>query len=116
MPTDIISITEFKNDATGWLERLQHQPPLVLTQNGRGRAVVQSYESWQQQRFAMALLERVMRGQLDALAGRTLPHEQVAAEVYAMIDEVAAGKAASAAGVPAVDASARAVPKRRRRG
>lgn len=42
---DIISLTEFKADAAGWIERLQHQPAVVLTQNGRGRAVVQSYEA-----------------------------------------------------------------------
>lgn len=39
---DIISLTEFKNDASGWIERLQSQPPVIITQNGRGRAVVQS--------------------------------------------------------------------------
>ena len=105
MPTDIISITEFKNDATGWLERLQHQPPLVLTQNGRGRAVVQSYESWQQQRFAMALLERVMRRQLDA---------EVA--FLSAKPATAARKAAPGAGAPAAGVPAKAVPKRRRRG
>lgn len=77
MPTDIISLTEFKNDASGWIERLQNQPPVVLTQNGRGKAVVQSYESYRQQRYAVAVLQRVIRGQADALAGRTVPHEIV---------------------------------------
>jgi prevent-host-death family protein len=86
MPTDIISLTEFKNDASGWIERLQHQPPVVLTQNGRGKAVVQSYESYQQQRYAMALLKRVIQGRADAAAGRTIPHEQVVAEMQALID------------------------------
>ena len=42
---EIISLTEFKNDASGWIERLQHQPSVILTQNGKGRAVVQSYEA-----------------------------------------------------------------------
>ena len=37
---EIISLTEFKSDASGWIERLQHQEAVVLTQNGRGRAVV----------------------------------------------------------------------------
>jgi prevent-host-death family protein len=86
MPTDIISLTEFKNDASGWIERLQNQPPGVLTQNGRGKAVVQSYESYQQQRFALALLKRVIQGQADAAAGRAIPHEQVMADVHALIN------------------------------
>ena len=37
---EIISLTEFKSDASGWIKRLQKQPPVVLTQNGRGSAVV----------------------------------------------------------------------------
>jgi prevent-host-death family protein len=107
MPTDIISLTEFKNDASGWIERLQSQPPVVLTQNGRGKAVVQSYESWQQQRFAMALLKRVIQGQTDAEAGRTIPHEQVMAEVHALIDQIERDKTAPSAKRPAKTASAR---------
>jgi prevent-host-death family protein len=96
MPTDIISLTEFKNDASGWIERLQHQPPVVLTQNGRGKAVVQSYESYQQQRLAVALLQRVIQGQADALAGRTVPHEQVMAKIKAAIDAQAAKRQSAA--------------------
>ena len=96
MPTDIISLTEFKNDASGWIERLQNQPPVVLTQNGRGKAVVQSYESYQQQRYAIALLKRVIQGQADAAAGRTIPHAQVMAEVYALIDAEAAKQKSTA--------------------
>jgi prevent-host-death family protein len=92
MANDIISLTQFKNDASGWIERLQNQPPIVLTQNGEGKAVVQSYENWQQQRFAIALLKRVVRGQVDAAAGRTVPHEQVMAEVMTLIDEAVARK------------------------
>jgi prevent-host-death family protein len=90
MPTDIISLTEFKNDASGWIERLQSQPPVVLTQNGRGKAVVQSYESYQQQRYAMALLKRVIQGQADAAAGRMVSLEQVKAKAQAVIDAAVA--------------------------
>lgn len=115
MPTDIISLTEFKNDASGWIERLQHQPPVVLTQNGRGKAVVQSYQSYQQQRYAMALLKRVIQGQADAAAGRTIPHEQVMAEVYALIDDIAADKAAAKAATRTAPRNAKGTPTARRR-
>ena len=77
MPNDIISLTEFKNDASGWLERLQSQPPVVLTQNGQGRAVVQSYESYRQTQIEMALLTRLTLAQADAAAGRTRSTEEV---------------------------------------
>ena len=77
MPNDIISLTEFKSDASGWLARLQNQPPVVLTQNGHGRAVVQSLESYRQMEFEMALLTRLAMAQADVAAGRTLSTDEV---------------------------------------
>ena len=85
MRKDIISLTDFKNEASGWIERLQNEPPIVLTQNGEGRAVVQSYESYRQTQFALALLQRAIQAQADVQAGRTIPHEQVMAEVHARL-------------------------------
>ena len=70
MPNDIISLTEFKNDASGWIERLQSQPPVVLTQNGRGRAVVLSLEASRQIELEMALMARLVAAKADLAAGR----------------------------------------------
>lgn len=50
----------------------------------------QSHRDPQQRRYAIALLDRVTQGQADAAAGRTLPHAQVMADAYALIDAVAA--------------------------
>ena len=80
MPTDIISLTEFKNDASGWIERLQNQPPVVLTQNGRGKAVVQSYESYRQTQLELALLKRLSLAQADLKTGRTKATDEVFGE------------------------------------
>ena len=77
MPTDIISLTEFKNDASGWIERLQSQPPVVLTQNGRGKAVVMSLEAYRQMQLEMALLARLTAAKGDVAAGRAKTTEQV---------------------------------------
>ena len=85
MPTDIISLTEFKNDASGWIERLQSQPPVVLTQNGRGKAVVQSYESYRQTQLELALLKRLTMAQADVAAGRTKSNEEVFAGARARL-------------------------------
>lgn len=71
MPNDIISLTEFKNDASGWIERLQSQPPVVLTQNGRGRAVVLSLEAYRQIELELALMARLVAAKDDLAAGRT---------------------------------------------
>jgi prevent-host-death family protein len=85
MPTDIISLTEFKNDASGWIERLQHQPPVVLTQNGRGKAVVQSYEGYCQTELELALLRRLAMAHADVAAGRTKSTEEVMAQARARL-------------------------------
>jgi prevent-host-death family protein len=77
MPTDIISLTEFKNDASGWIERLQSQPPVVLTQNGRGRAVVLSLDAYRQIELEMALMARLVAAKDDMAAGRSKPTGEV---------------------------------------
>ncbi len=87
MPRDIISLTEFKNDASAWLERLQSQPPVVLTQNGRGKAVVQSYESYQQTQFSLALLTRLNRALSDVQSGRAKPQDQVFEEARSRLEK-----------------------------
>ena len=77
MPTDIISLTDFKNDASGWIERLQSQAPVVLTQNGRGRAVVLSLEAYRQIEVEMALMRRLVAAKDDAASGRTRTTDEV---------------------------------------
>lgn len=82
MPTeDIISLSEFKSDAAKWIERLQHQESVVLTQNGRGRAVVQSYEAYRQTQETLAMLQIVAQGEADIHAGRITPQEKVFAHL-----------------------------------
>jgi len=77
---EIISLSEFKADASAWMERIQHQPPVILTQNGRGRAVIQSYDEYQRTQFELALLTRLNRALADLSAGKTSPHEEVVTE------------------------------------
>lgn len=86
MPNDIISLTDFKSDASGWIKRLQKQPPVVLTQNGRAAAVVQSYDSYRQTLNALAMLQVVARAEADIRTGRVIPHEQVMTQVRAGLD------------------------------
>lgn len=78
---EIISLTAFKSDASGWVKRLQNQPPVVLTQNGRGVAVVQSYDAWRQQQESLAMMKIVARGEADIREGRVTPHDEVFAEL-----------------------------------
>jgi prevent-host-death family protein len=88
VPNDIISLTEFKNDASGWAQRLQSRPPVVLTQNGKGVLVVQSLDAYQRTLDGLALAQISLRAEQDIQDGRTIPHEQVMAEVFALIDSI----------------------------
>ncbi|MGH8192609.1 MAG: type II toxin-antitoxin system prevent-host-death family antitoxin [Rhodanobacteraceae bacterium] len=88
MPTEeISSLTEFKNDASGWIERLQHQSSVILTQNGKGRAVVQSYEAWQQSQNTLAMLQLMARADADMAAERAFTVEEVFASAQARLKE-----------------------------
>jgi prevent-host-death family protein len=75
--TEIISLTEFKNDATAWIERLQSAPPVVITQNGRGRAVVLSLDAYRQMEVALALMTRALAAREDVAAGRAKTTDEV---------------------------------------
>lgn len=82
---NVISLTEFKSDASGWIKRLQKQPPVVLTQNGRGVAVVESYEEHRRRDVELAMLMRVNQAMADDRAGRSIPHAQVMAEMRELL-------------------------------
>ena len=105
MPNDIISLTEFKNDASGWAQRLQKQPPVVLTQNGKGVLVVQSLDAYRRTLDGLAMAQIIARSSRDIQDGRTYPHEQVMAEVYELIDAIE--KTQKATKVPAPRAQAK---------
>lgn len=78
MSDPIISLSDFKSDASQWLKRLQEDSgSVVLTQNGRASAVVQSYEAFQRQQQALLMLKLLAQGEADIAAGRTIPQEEV---------------------------------------
>lgn len=78
----IISLSDFKSDASQWLKRLQDESDaVVLTQNGRASAVVQSYETFQRQQQALLMLKLLAQGEADIAAGRLIPQEEVFAKL-----------------------------------
>ena len=82
MSDPIISLSDFKSDASQWLKRLQDESDaVVLTQNGRASAVVQSYETFRRQQQALLMLKLLAQGEADIAAGRLIPQEEVFAEL-----------------------------------
>ena len=82
MSDSIISLSEFKADASRLLARMREEPGvLVLTQNGRGRAVVQDYEQYQAQQQALLMLQILVQGEADAAQGRVCSQGEVFADL-----------------------------------
>jgi prevent-host-death family protein len=82
MTDPIISLSDFKSDASQWLKRLQEESEaVVLTQNGRASAVVQSYETFQRQQQALLMLKLLAQGEADIAAGHLIPQEDAFANL-----------------------------------
>ncbi len=81
MGDSVISLSDFKAGASQWLKQLQDDnQAVVLTQNGRGSAVVQSFDSFQRQQQSLLMLKLMTQGEADAQAGRTTHQSETFAE------------------------------------
>ncbi len=78
MSQSILSLSEFKADASRLLDKVRDEPgTLVLTQNGRARVVVEDYEQYQTRERALLMLKLMAQGEGDVADGRLLAQEQV---------------------------------------
>lgn len=75
---DIRPVTYLKSKAADLLAQINatHRP-VVITQNGEARAVLQDPESYEQMRRAIGLLKLVAQGEEDVRDGRTVSQEEV---------------------------------------
>jgi prevent-host-death family protein len=51
--------------------------PLIVTQNGEAKAVLQDIESYERMQETMAMLKLIAMGERDIRAGRTTPAREV---------------------------------------
>jgi prevent-host-death family protein len=71
-------ISYLKANAAEVLEALAAgAPPMVITQNGEARAVIQDLASFEQTQETLALLKILSLGQQEIAAGKTSPSTQV---------------------------------------
>lgn len=78
------SISYLKANAADVLDRLsEDQEPLLITQNGEVRAVLQDVASYEATQETMALLKLLALGQQDIAAGRTRPVKDVVSRLRA---------------------------------
>lgn len=77
LETDIQPVSDFRANAATMLKRVKETGrPLVLTQNGRGTAVLLDVAEYQALLEENELLRDVQRGLADVSAGRTVSHAE----------------------------------------
>ena len=82
--TQIKSISYLKANAAQVLEQLSEQrEPIVITQNGEAKAVIQDVRSFEEMEQTLALLKILALGDKDVEEGRTTPLADVVNQLRA---------------------------------
>ncbi len=85
---DIKPITYLKSRAPELLRQINEtRRPVVITQNGEPRAVLQDPESYENMRNAIGILKLISQGEQDVKAGRTKSQEEVFGEIEKTLKE-----------------------------
>ena len=76
--SDIKPVTYLKTKAAALLDQVNEtHRPVVITQNGEPKAVLQDPQSYENMRNALGILKLLSQGEEDVKSGKTLSHEQV---------------------------------------
>jgi prevent-host-death family protein len=82
--TQVKPISYLKANAADVLQEITEcREPMVITQNGEARAVLQDVASYEQTQETLALLKLLALGQQDVDAGRVKPVAEVVARLRA---------------------------------
>jgi len=80
--TDIKPVTYLKSRAADLLKQVNEtHRPVIITQNGEPRAVLQDPESYENMRNAIGLLKLISQGEEDIHNGKAIPQEEVFASL-----------------------------------
>jgi prevent-host-death family protein len=86
--TQIKSISYLKANAAEVLQELSEQrQPLVITQNGEAKAVIQDVGSYEDTQETLALLKILALGNQQVLEGRVKPVAEVVARLRGRMSE-----------------------------
>lgn len=84
---DIRPLSEFRAGVAAFVRQVNETGrPLLLTQHGRGVAVVLDVREFEAMRERLALLEDINRAEAQLAAGEGIPHEEAKARVLKRID------------------------------
>ena len=86
--TDIRPISYLKSRAADLLKQINEtHRPVVITQNGVPRAVLQDPQSYESMREALGLLKLISQGEEDIRKGKVRPQAKVFARIEKAIDK-----------------------------
>ncbi|OPX96068.1 MAG: Antitoxin RelF [Syntrophorhabdus sp. PtaB.Bin006] len=85
---DIKPITYLKAKAPDLLKQINEtHRPVIITQNGEPRAVLQDPESYENMRNAIGVLKLISQGEQDIKEGKTKSQEEVFASIEKLLKE-----------------------------
>jgi len=88
--SDIKPITYLKSKAANLLSQVNEtRRPVIITQNGEPRAVIQDPESYENMRNAIGLLKLISQGEDDIRNGRVKSQDDVFRNLEALLQEKA---------------------------
>lgn len=80
--TDVLPVTEFRANTSTMLTRLQAtQRPVILTQHGRGAAVVMDVGVYEGMLDEIAILRDIRIAEEQIARGEGIPHEEAVARL-----------------------------------
>ncbi|HQM30672.1 MAG TPA: type II toxin-antitoxin system Phd/YefM family antitoxin, partial [Syntrophales bacterium] len=78
MSEDIRPVTYLKSRTADLLAQVNEtKRPVIITQNGEARGVLQDTESYESMKAAIAILKLVVQGEDDLRKGDMIPHDEV---------------------------------------
>jgi prevent-host-death family protein len=84
---DIQPVTYLKSHAANLLQQVNDtHRPLIITQNGVARGVLQDPESFENTKNALVMLKLMVQGEADIRAGRVADQNEVFSRIQARIN------------------------------
>jgi len=85
--TDIKSVSTLKSKAADMLRQVNEtHRPIIITQNGEPRAVLQDPESYENMRNAIGILKLISQGEEDVVNGKMKTQDEVFSELEKLAD------------------------------
>jgi len=85
---DIKPVTYLKSRAAALLNQVNEtRRPVIITQNGEPKAVLQDPESYENMRNAIGLLKLISQGEADIVSGKSKSQEKVFDEIKGTLKE-----------------------------